>query len=74
VRCGFVYRRIEDTYYARASAIDAAMLEGDLTDGSDTLEHVRVCDTLEQFTSELVDRGALLTDSALQALCSLQMA
>jgi hypothetical protein len=73
-RSGYVYCRIEDTYYARDAAINSAVIDCDLIDGSEPLDRICVCNTLERFTSELVEAGVLLTDSVLDALCSLHVA
>jgi hypothetical protein len=74
VTAGYVYRRIGDTYHARQATIASA------TDGRTPINErvplagVRVCDTLEQFISELIQRGSLLREGALRVLCTLQAA
>jgi hypothetical protein len=70
---GYVYRRIGDTYHARDAVIHAAA--NDATANQRVRPAgIRTCDTLEQFMSELVERGGLLKDRALRVLCSLQAA
>jgi hypothetical protein len=75
---GYVYRRIGDTYHARQATIHSAANDCVSNDcvsngGWELPEHVRACDTLEQFMSELVEHGGLLKDSVLRVLCSLQL-
>jgi hypothetical protein len=69
---GYVYRRIEDAVYARKVTIDRAVAESGMLDGLEPLDDVCICATLEQFMTELVERGVLVTDSVLRALCALQ--
>jgi hypothetical protein len=75
---GYVYRRIGDTYHARQAAINSAVNDRVAHDrvAHDRVSRagVRACDTLEQFTSELVQRGGLLRDSALRVLRTLRAA
>jgi len=71
---GYVYRRLEDARYARDAAIERAMAESALIDGSEPLAAVCARDTLEQFISALVERGALITDGVLRALGSRHVA
>jgi hypothetical protein len=75
---GYVYRRIGDTYHARQAAIHSAAYDRVANDrvASDRVARagVRACDTLDQFISELVQRGELLKDSALRVLCTLRAA
>jgi hypothetical protein len=74
VRRGYAYRRIEDARYARNAAIEDAMVEDAEPGGLKPLAEVSVCSTLDQFISELVERGALVTDKALHALYALHVA
>ena len=74
VRRGYVYRRFEDARYARNAAIEDAIVEDARFCGIELLAGVRVCPTLEQFISELVERGAFVTDKTLHALYSLHLA
>jgi len=69
---GYVYRRIEDVNYARKVTIDRAVADSGMFDGLEPLEDVCICATLEQFMTELIERGVLVTDSVLRALYALQ--
>ena len=65
---GYVYRRLEDAHYARKTIIDRASCEQEMPGDLYPLAALCVCDTLEHFLSELVERGVLVADSALRAL------
>ena len=65
---GYVYRRIEDANYARKAAINRAVTGSGIFDGLEPLEDICICATLEQFMTELIERGVLVTDSGLRAL------
>jgi hypothetical protein len=73
VRHGYVYRRFEDARYARNAAIEDATVENARPCTIELLADVRVCSTLEQFISELVERGALVTGKTLHELYSLHL-
>jgi hypothetical protein len=71
---GYVYRRIEDAHYARRAEILRATVEPPVEDASEPVDDVCVCSTLDQFTTELVERGVRAADHVLQALFPLRMA
>jgi hypothetical protein len=64
---GCVYPRIED---ANQAAIDRAMTECQLIDGTASLDGACLCGTTEQFVTELFERGTKLNGRVLDALCS----
>jgi hypothetical protein len=71
---GYVYRRIEDARHARKAAIDSVAFANAMLGDSDPQSEVCVCDTLEHFLSELLERGVLVTDSVLHVLYSMHVA
>jgi hypothetical protein len=66
---GYLYSSAEDAHHA---AIELAVGECELIDSSDPFDGVCICDTLEEFTLELAERGVLVT--AVRELCSLHVA
>jgi hypothetical protein len=68
---GYVYPRLEDAHQA---VIDRLVAEYTLSDGSEPLDDVCICSTVEQFLPELLERGVRLTDNVLHALCSAHVA
>jgi hypothetical protein len=69
---GYLYRRIEDANHARKAEINRAVTGSGMFDGSEPCEDICICTTLEQFMTELIERGVLVTDSGLRALYTLQ--
>ena len=69
---GYLYRRIEDANYDRKVAINHAVTGSGMYDGLEPLEDICICATLEQFMTELIERGVLVTDRGLRALYTLQ--
>jgi len=61
---GYVYRRLEDAHYARKTIIDRASCEQEMPGDLYPLAALCVCDTLEHFLCELVERGVLVDQPA----------
>jgi hypothetical protein len=71
---GYVYRRIEDAHYARRVEIGRAMAERSQHTASQPLDDLCVCATLDQFTTELVERDGCTADNILHELSLSRMA
>jgi hypothetical protein len=63
---GYVYRRIEDAFYARRAEILRATVEFPCYGASVPRDDVCVCNTLDQVTTALVERGARAADNVVQ--------